>query len=37
MPMPIQPSKKYLGGTIDKRPTWSHHTKLKRKQAKIRL
>jgi hypothetical protein len=33
----IQSSTKYLGITLDKRLTWSHHTKSKRKQANIQL
>lgn len=36
--IPIQSSIKYLGMTLDKRLTWSHHyTKLKHKGANTRL
>jgi hypothetical protein len=35
--IPIQSSTKYLGIILDKRLTWSHHTKSKRKQTNIRL
>jgi hypothetical protein len=37
IPIPIQPSTKYLGIILDKRLTWVQHTKFKRKQANTYL